>query len=520
MGRDAVAQGAPVHDAQMIHSFLGKTASQVAVVIALLGLPIQSAAAAAHYVRRGATGANTGADWTNAYTQLPATLVRGDTYYLADGTGYSGDGLGTDVSGTTYIYVKKCPSSAIMTDPCQSVAGWSDNYGTGQAVFDPIQIDASSGHPGYVELDGQHEYGIRISFPDALNVHGVWLNMGSPSNGAPQFHFRFIELVGPGGSTPYPYQYSGCGIFEGGYPGDISGLSVAHCSFHGMQTPVELVGPGVHDVLIERNDFYDVLASSAVHTNVLWLGPMHDVTIRYNRSHHYDTEGFFLTGYQGGSTSTYYNIYIYGNVFYDGYSPTGQNYPRGIEIRSDYTYGAIYIYNNTCADMNLACVNNSSGLTGAGDGVTGGEVRDNLGYGPNSGFGVGTMLSSNSLTTSDSSVFIDYAARDFHLSGPTAAGYVLPAPYDVDMDGQRRGADGTWDVGAYEYCVGAACTTTTPGDAGAPADGAPEDGAPVGGGATPSTAASCGCRTPGQAGPGLLALAAILVGMRRRRRSG
>ena len=37
------------------------------------------------YVREAAAGANDGTDWTNAYTTLPASLTRGDTYYVADG---------------------------------------------------------------------------------------------------------------------------------------------------------------------------------------------------------------------------------------------------------------------------------------------------------------------------------------------------------------------------------------------------------------------------------------------------
>ncbi len=48
-----------------------------------------SAAAANKYVRAGAGGTGTGADWTNAYTSLPNPLTRGDTYYIADGS-YSG----------------------------------------------------------------------------------------------------------------------------------------------------------------------------------------------------------------------------------------------------------------------------------------------------------------------------------------------------------------------------------------------------------------------------------------------
>src|SRR3989304_8100596 len=45
--------------------------------------------AASHYVRSGASGSGNGSDWTNAYTTLPSSLIRGDVYYVAGGT-YSG----------------------------------------------------------------------------------------------------------------------------------------------------------------------------------------------------------------------------------------------------------------------------------------------------------------------------------------------------------------------------------------------------------------------------------------------
>jgi hypothetical protein len=38
-------------------------------------------------------------DWTNAYPSLPATLTRGDTYYIATGN-YGGYGFNTAQSGT------------------------------------------------------------------------------------------------------------------------------------------------------------------------------------------------------------------------------------------------------------------------------------------------------------------------------------------------------------------------------------------------------------------------------------
>ena len=38
-----------------------------------------------YYIRGGATGTNDGSDWTNAWTDLPASLERGATYYVAAG---------------------------------------------------------------------------------------------------------------------------------------------------------------------------------------------------------------------------------------------------------------------------------------------------------------------------------------------------------------------------------------------------------------------------------------------------
>ncbi len=48
--------------------------------------------------------------------------------------------------------------------------------------------------------------------------------------------------------------------------------------------------------------------------------------------------------------------------------------------------------------------------------------------------------------------------RDLHLktgSIPVNAGANLGSPYNVDIDGKTRGADGAWDIGAYEAQSGA-----------------------------------------------------------------
>jgi hypothetical protein len=86
------------------------------------------------YVRAGATGAGTGADWTNAYSTLPASLTRGATYYVAAGT-YGGYTFNGAASGTTPITVRK----ATIADHGSST-GWLDSYGQGAATLSSLDF--------------------------------------------------------------------------------------------------------------------------------------------------------------------------------------------------------------------------------------------------------------------------------------------------------------------------------------------------------------------------------------------
>src|SRR5262245_7797716 len=100
--------------------------STVACVLTVIVAYVDRCEAATRYVRAGAAGANTGADWTNAYSVLPATLVRGDVYYLADGS-YPGYIFDDASSGTTLITIKKATVNDHGTD-----TGWLASYGDGQ----------------------------------------------------------------------------------------------------------------------------------------------------------------------------------------------------------------------------------------------------------------------------------------------------------------------------------------------------------------------------------------------------
>ncbi len=63
----------------------------------------------------------------------------------------------------------------------------------------------------------------------------------------------------------------------------------------------------------------------------------------------------------------------------------------------------------------------------------------------------GDSSASKVVCTSNCNVFVDAANRDLRLAIATASGNSLPSPFNVDLNGKVRGADGTWDRGAYEF---------------------------------------------------------------------
>jgi hypothetical protein len=152
-------------------------------------------------------------------------------------------------------------------------------------------------------------------------------------------------------------------------------------------------------------------------------------------------EGIFFEQ-SGGSTGWL----IYGNVFYDLNSEGW----KSIEITSN--VGPIKIYNNTFDNTGVPGVYVNAGSCGSGS-----ETRNNLGF-QTSFDSCGT--SSNNLVTSSTSVWVNRNARDYHIVGtvgtgfPHNAGTNLSSVFTTDPDGVVYGADGTWDVGAYELAGG------------------------------------------------------------------
>jgi hypothetical protein len=176
-----------------------------------------------------------------------------------------------------------------------------------------------------------------------------------------------------------------------------------------------------------------------------------NVTFRYNYVKNFtSTGGLILAGGNG--------IDIYGNIFQGS---VGQ--ANG--VIANWTSGAlttnVRIYNNTFVDADAYIgIGNNSGWV----------AYNNLFY---SNSRVGFANTTHNYNWSDSNLseangqisssnpFIASANGNFRLATATNAGNSsIGAPYNKDLDGNTRGADGTWDRGAYEYGGGGGEPTT------------------------------------------------------------
>src|SRR5438876_251596 len=165
-----------------------RSLNRLPALAAVFALLCGSASAANHYVRAGAGGNGSGADWTNACPDFSnacavASLVRGDTYYIAAGkytAAASGQFFNTPVSGTALITLKRATVADHGTD-----TGWNSTF-DGQAHFAYPRAFFS----GYWLVDGQTGsmqqgagfYGIQVDQPASCStVQDNYMFIGNPN---------------------------------------------------------------------------------------------------------------------------------------------------------------------------------------------------------------------------------------------------------------------------------------------------------------------------------------------------
>lgn len=432
------------------------------------------------YVTPNGAGNSDGSDWNNAFSGFSdiewgsgsGELGAGDTLWIAGGI-YSSrlDIRGSGIEGNPII-IKRARAS---DSECTSAAGWSNGFDS-QVVInaeDGILIDSPSVNgPGRnVIIDGQVKDGIRINFEDVPSGRGI----GVLGYGEFNTILRNIGSYGPSDEVAVGYPYNNA-IRSLEVRGSISDRSLSNIVFDKMTfsgaCDMALL-QYASGVTIENSEIHtiEVMNNDVIHANLIYIMSSNDVIIRNNNFHDNAAGvGIFFTGFHSNGIQSS-NFWIYGNIFRD----TNMLYERFIEVRADDETitsgtGPLYIYNNVFVNGYRGIAINAP-LNPESESY----IRNNLFVDITSGSAIHVPGGNDYVTVSDNlildssgyDVFVDPGStgvlnapydwqyvRDLHLrsgSSPINAGADLGNPFNIDMDGNVRGQDGAWDIGAYEY---------------------------------------------------------------------
>jgi hypothetical protein len=431
--------------------------------------------ATTHYVTPSGAGSKNGADWNNAYADIPSSLTRGDTYVLAGGT-YGSHTFSTADSGSTYIYIRKAQAGTFngVAYNDDLVAGWNSSYQTTQALFTSSSGAQWTITTDYWSFDGVQpatlwdsspaDYGIKIipAAPSQQN-HLVEIGQWPAANHGNYVILKHIATVNAGPSYD---QNQFNFVYSGGTAGDYIG----YCYAANGGNLIRL--NGVQNVIVEYNFIGSIVYFSDNHGESIGMDlesyssgqAPSNTTIRYNwfdDSGTTNSTGQIITLTNTGDTND--GVYVYGNVFVNltGHNGLGSGNSGGPGTLSNWKF-----YNNTFVNS----------LVDFTDLSTGSEFRNNLMYnspatvfsgsGPatrsnnywnSSSNGIGSGTSDVTSSESTSVLFQNYAGADYRLGASSQAlniGFTLPSPFNVDADGVTR-TPGAWDAGAYNSGISA-----------------------------------------------------------------
>lgn len=486
-----------------------------ALLFVLLGAP-RLVPAACHVVFSGvAGGSHSGADWTNAYTDLPASLIRGDIYYVGAGT-YGRHVFNDATSGSTIIEVRAATASDHCTD-----TGWNGSTMLGKAVFQAtvsnsaniLEFDSNyftingngrstaTGNP-YTDWQNSNGYNISIS-----NANG---NVCSGSSGDNQNthvggsgSFITLDYVEIPGNSPTTDQCAAIGV-EPSASGSTHDWTISHSYLHDVGARMfEFDGKtsggssvGNYNMVTEWNYLKNNYSSSTDHGECYQVGSnLGSLTIAWSYITNCIGTGFIATA-SGGSYSAGNNANgpwsIIGNVFTSDGGPTHCWFGNGTIAFFDISFTApVYILNNTWGNINGTTCNDSGTDMGIDFSSSHNEVFTNVYIENNVWYNSSDMpvhlsctgtVSCTSITWdynswiamadgttssgNDSSVhkqvtstspFANGLSYDFRLSADTAAGFnsnSLLSVNGTDPLGATRGTNGTWDRGAFQRTSG------------------------------------------------------------------
>jgi len=419
------------------------------IVFALLGASAQ-AYSADHYVDANSNGGD-GSDWANTYSTLPSSLIRGDTYYIADGS-YGVYNFNDPESGSRDIIIKKATQADHGTD-----TGWLSTMGDGQATFNSTLTFSSDNYvfDGQIRNEADWFDGDSYGFKIVHNSRDQ--NIVVQASNVTVQNVFVDALVSLPENTIRRYA-----VDTDSYGGPIwTGLVFRRMYVYGSNNIWFL--RTTNGALVEFSASENAQSNGANHGEI-WNSyfSVNNEVIRYNivRNAYNGSPGTAIVAKNEGS-----GLEFYGNLIYDFETTDGIVGFSGGSARNS------KVYNNTIVNGNSW--NQGVRLEGPNNIVRNNlwincqAVNIDLGSGStnsHNGFSTGSTSGSNAQGDVTTSIFVNYPGKDFRLSRETNGGVILPAPYDKDMFGQTRGVDAVVSRGAFEYFQGNAARPDPPSD--------------------------------------------------------
>ena len=414
-----------------------------------------SAEAANWFVRSTATGANTGTDWTDAWSNVTqirwgsGKVVAGDTVYIAGGT-YGR--LTVEASGSpgNVITIRRARATNAV---CTATAGWNASYDS-QPQIDRVNL--SGGH-SYITFDGEIPL-MGIMFTNTItNTDSYTFNLGSGNSG--RITVLNSDIVGCGyANVDTGVNESRC--WNSGPGASFVNNRIAYCTLRNAPTLLSTVRE--NGLILEHNVLHSNLTGNTVvlHPNVWQSVGCSDVIMRFCTVSNWQTEGIMMC-FASTRDAPNSNWNIYGNIWRDSIPGSSARV-----LESQYVVnGPINFFNNTVLTSAIGIrVSGANGGTWSADSsssnnISFGSVSIDFGN-ANADYNLTDRPArgSHSITDATSaSVFV--SAADCHIvakigaSFPRDKGVNLGSAFAEDFEGKLRGADGKWDIGAYEQGI-------------------------------------------------------------------
>lgn len=404
------------------------------------GSLIAQAQAANWYVRPSG-GSGSGTSWTAAWNGFNginwASVSAGDTIWVAGGTFTSALSPGKSGTSGARIAVRRARSDSTE---CTGAAGWSASYGSTINQNGITGISATT-TTSYITISGRTTAtgGSNGWVITNTSLGGVGIDlMGGTTN---YLLIEYIDVVGGVHTTTSISNSDSRGINDRG--GDSTDHTYSHVNVRGFCSTIYVCG--VTNFVFEYGSMYDISPTDigpSCHPNTIYIGwRMNHGIVRYNKFYSNDGEGVVWS--DGTGNGPWDDWKLYGNLFYD----LNLGYSKAMGIQ-EATVTNLKIWNNTFYNNYATLYNSDGGTCG-----TGSENRNNIGGG-----NITCGTASNNLDPSDA-MFLNLAARDFHIVSTTGTGYPRNAGTTLSSDGYinydrdlvLRGGDGTWDIGAFEF---------------------------------------------------------------------